>query len=75
MGSLDGLKGKIEEFERKGILEQFLQDYQNKSYQYVSTKYKLSQIATYEVKMYLQETYGIKHIPQRFCKNKQQRQK
>ena len=61
MSSLTRLQRKLKEFEQKGILQEFLEDYKNKSYQYVSIKYRLSQISTYEVKTYLKNTYGIEH--------------
>ena len=64
MNALNRIQKKLAELERKGLLEQFLLDYQFKPYTEVVRNYHVGFLFSYEVRNYIEETYHIKHVNQ-----------
>lgn len=64
MSAVDALKTKLAEFERKGILGRFLEDYQHRPLDYTIRQYKISYLLFSEVKQYLETKYNISHVNQ-----------
>ena len=65
MSAVDAIKRKLEELERKGLLEQFLFDYQYKTLNYVIREYHINRLNFCEVRKYIEDNYNIKHINQK----------
>lgn len=63
MSDVDRIKKKLAELEAKGLLQRFLDDYKNDVLERTARRYKVNYMSTNEVKKYIQEQYGITHIP------------